>query len=95
MADPKRPNQSGNKSKAQGDRWSSEPNSVGKVDYDVPAEQYPPDDGDDAGGISNRPLDQEMDNQESLPARGEDRGELRDQLDHESEMDRESRRGEP
>lgn len=30
------------------------------------------DDGDNAGGISNRPLDDEVENQEALPERGSD-----------------------
>ncbi len=30
------------------------------------------DDGDNAGGISNRPLDEEIENQEALPERGSD-----------------------
>jgi hypothetical protein len=94
MSDPKMPNQAANKSKAEGERWSSEDDTVSKVDYDVPAEHYPPDDGENAGGVTNRPLDEEVDNQESLPVRGSSRNEVRDQLDHESEMDRESRRGE-
>lgn len=95
MANQDRPNQNANKSKAEGERWSSEQNTVRKVDHDIPAENYPADDGDNAGGITNRPLDEEVDNQESVPARGMSRDESRDKLDHESEMDREARRGEP
>jgi hypothetical protein len=94
MASQDRPNQNANKTKAEGDRWSSEQDTVKKVDYDIPAENYPADDGDNAGGITNRPLDEEVDNQESLPTRGMSRDESRDQLDDESEMDREARRGE-
>ena len=94
MPDRDKPNQNANKSKAEGERWTSDADSVNKVDYDVPAENYPPDDGENAGGITNRPLDEEMDNQESLPARGKGKTGMRDQLDEESEMDRESRRSE-
>jgi hypothetical protein len=60
MADKDTPNRPANKDKAEGDRWSSE--------QDV-ARTYE-DDGDDAGGITNRPLSEEIDNQNSLPDRG-------------------------
>lgn len=46
--------------------WSSEEDTVEKADRN----SYPADDGDDAGGISNRPLDEEIENQEALPDRG-------------------------
>ncbi len=68
MADKDTPNRSANKDKAEGDRWSSEkdviPNSESSTwrGYD--------DDGDNAGGITNRPVDEEIDNQNSLPERG-------------------------
>jgi hypothetical protein len=45
--------------------WSSEEDTVEKADRN----SYPADDGDDAGGISNRPLDEEIENQEALPDR--------------------------
>jgi hypothetical protein len=46
--------------------WSSEEDAVEKADRN----SYPADDGDQAGGISNRPLDEEIENQEALPERG-------------------------
>jgi hypothetical protein len=46
--------------------WSSEEDTVEKADRN----SYPADDGDGAGGISNRPLDEEIENQETLPERG-------------------------
>jgi hypothetical protein len=46
--------------------WSSEDDTVEQADRN----SYPPDDGDDAGGISNRPLDEETENQDALPERG-------------------------
>jgi hypothetical protein len=46
--------------------WSSEEDTVEKADRN----SYPADDGDSAGGISNRPLDEEIENQETLPERG-------------------------
>ena len=92
MADTGKPNENRGKSKAEGERWSSEQNSVRKAEQETPAENYPPDDGDNAGGITNRPLDEEVDNQESLPARGMSRD--GEQPDGESEMDREEGRRE-
>jgi hypothetical protein len=53
------PNEASRKSKTEGDRWSSENDSM----RDRTDEQ--------AGGITNRPLDEEVSNQESLPSRGE------------------------
>lgn len=47
--------------------WKSEDDTVEKADRN----SYPPDDGDDVGGISNRPLDEEIENQEALPERGQ------------------------
>ncbi len=46
--------------------WSSEEDTVEKADRN----NYPADDSGDAGGISNRPLDEEIENQETLPERG-------------------------
>jgi hypothetical protein len=46
--------------------WSSEDDTVEQADRN----SYPADDGDDAGGISNRPLEEEMENQDALPDRG-------------------------
>lgn len=47
--------------------WRSEDDTVEKADRN----SYPPEAGDEAGGISNRPLDEETENQEALPERGE------------------------
>jgi hypothetical protein len=69
MADKDTPNRSANKDNAEGERGRSEqdviPNSESSTwrGYD--------DGGDDAGGISNRPLGEEIDNQNSLPERGQ------------------------
>ncbi len=46
--------------------WSSEEDTVEKADRN----SYPAGAGDDAGGISNRPLDEERENQDALPERG-------------------------
>ena len=71
MADQDRPNQSANKSKAEGERWSSDENTIRNADRDeAPELQYDENDTDDAGGITNRPLSEEIRNQEDLPARG-------------------------
>jgi hypothetical protein len=75
MADQDTPNRSDNQDKAEGEHWSSEkdviPNSESSTwrSYD--------DDGDHAGGITNRPLAEEIDNQNSLPQRGRTQSEER------------------
>jgi hypothetical protein len=74
MADPKRPNQNASKDKAEGERWASDPDSVERADENRPAERYEDTDGDNAGGVTNRPFDEEVENQDALPPRGERRG---------------------
>lgn len=74
MADQDNPNQAANKSKAEGDRSTVEQNTVRNADRDVhPERLYEGGDSDDAGGITNRPLSDEIDNQEALPERGTNR----------------------
>lgn len=74
MADQDRPNQNANKSKAEGERWGSDPDAVRNADRDEnPERLYQDEDGDDAGGITNRPLSEEIGNQEALPDRGTNR----------------------
>jgi hypothetical protein len=74
MADQDRPNQSANKDKAEGERWSSEENTIRNADRDENPEQlYDAEDAGDAGGITNRPLAEEIRNQEEIPARGTNR----------------------
>ncbi|MBA2301763.1 MAG: hypothetical protein H0W08_03950 [Acidobacteria bacterium] len=72
MADQDRPNQHANKGKADGERWQSEPDTVRGADRDEHPERLYDDQGtsDDAGGITNRPLSEEIGDQESLPGRG-------------------------
>lgn len=64
MADKNVPNDASEKSKAEGDRWESDSETVEKYDQTV---------GDEGGGITNRPLDEEIENQATLPERGESR----------------------
>jgi hypothetical protein len=75
MADQDRPNQNANKDKAEGERWSPEEPAVENAARDEnPAELYEEGkDSDNAGGITNRPLDEEVGNQEGLPDRGTNR----------------------
>jgi hypothetical protein len=74
MADPKIPNQASTKSKAEGERWKSDPDTIENADRDEnPEALYDSEDVDDAGGITNRPLTDEVENQGSLPRRGEQR----------------------
>jgi hypothetical protein len=78
MADQDRPNQAANTSKAEGERWTSEPDTVENADRDEhPERLYDADDADDAGGITNRPLSDEIGRQESLPERGTYRDQTR------------------
>ena len=74
MDDRNTPNPSANKSKAEGDRWSSNADTVEERDRETQGTQdrgYPT--GPDSGGITNRPLDVEDENQTAVPARGESR----------------------
>ena len=64
MAKQTGPNDASQKSKAEGDRWKSDSNAVERYDQNVVGE-----DTDNAGGITNRPLDEEVGNQEALPRR--------------------------
>jgi len=64
MADRNVPNDASEKSKAEGDRWESDSETVERYDQTV---------GSEGGGITNRPLDEEIENQSSLPDRGESR----------------------
>ena len=74
MADPNVPNQESNQSQAEGERWQSEPDTVENADRNENPEQlYDNEDSDDAGGISNRPLSEEVANQASLPSQGTER----------------------
>jgi hypothetical protein len=86
MADQDRPNQNANKSKAEGERWSSEQQSPRNSDHDEnPEAQYRDDADDDAAGITNRPLSDEVENQQRLP----DRGTYRDEPSNPSSRRRE------
>lgn len=75
MAQQDQPNQNANKSKAEGDRWTSDSNTVQNADRDENPERLydEEDDTDNAGGITNRPLSDEIGNQEGLPERGTSR----------------------
>lgn len=58
------PKDASKESKAEGDRWESDSETV---------ERYDETTGDEGGGISNRPLPEEIEDQASLPERGESR----------------------
>ena len=64
------PNQASNKSKAEGERWKSEDDTVERQDRTRSSDDQMTE-PDDAGGITNRPLDEEMDSQDRVPDRGE------------------------
>lgn len=64
-----RPNRAANKSKAEGDRWTSESDTVERRDRNSTADSST----DAGGGITNRPLEEERANQEVVPDRGKSR----------------------
>jgi hypothetical protein len=66
------PNQGPSNSKAEGEQWSSESDTVEQRDGPRNVDERITDIGE-SGGISNRPLDEEVHNQERLPERGESR----------------------
>jgi len=85
MADKDTPNRAANKDKAEGERWQSEegviPNSESSTDR-----RYKDDDRDNAGGITNRPIGEEIDNQNTLPDRG--RSQDDEQVRHNEDVER-------
>jgi hypothetical protein len=79
MAHQDAPDQNTGKSKTQGERWRSESTTIRNADRDEhPERLYEGEQTDNAGGITNRPLSEEIDNQEGLPARGTTRDPTRD-----------------
>ena len=85
MADKDTPNRAANKDKAEGERWQSEegviPNCESSTDR-----RYKDDDRDNAGGITNRPIGEEIDNQNTLPDRG--RSQDDEQVRHNEDVER-------
>ena len=75
MADNNTPSRSANMEKAEGDRSTAEKN-ISKSESGSGA-SYRDENGDNAGGITNRPLDQEVENQAELPDRGQSEDEPR------------------
>jgi hypothetical protein len=75
MADNTTPSRSANMEKAEGDRSTAEQN-INQSESGSGA-SYRDENGDNAGGITNRPLDQEIDNQAELPDRGKSKDETR------------------
>ena len=69
MADKDTPNRAASKDKAEGERWQSEegviPNSESSTER-----RYSDENGDNAGGITNRAIGEKIDNQNALPERG-------------------------
>ena len=64
MAKQDMPNEASRKSKAEGERWSPDSENAGVSE----GSGYATD--EQGSGITNRSLDEEMDNQESVPERG-------------------------
>jgi hypothetical protein len=63
MADQNAPNDASKKTKAEGERWTG-----GDM---ADANQLGGDTGSQGGGITNRPLDEEEENQQAVPERGD------------------------
>ena len=63
--DPSTPNRAANKSKAEGERWASEQDTVERRDRARTSEEG------EGGGIANRPLPEENANQDAVPDRGQ------------------------
>ncbi len=75
MADETTASRSANMEKAEGNRSTAEEN-IHESESSSGA-GYQDENGDNAGGITNRPLDQEVANQAALPQRGENKPENR------------------
>jgi hypothetical protein len=75
MADDTTPSRSANMEKAEGNRSTAEQNI--RESESSSGAGYRDENGDNAGGITNRPLDQEIDNQAELPHRGQSKRESR------------------
>ena len=70
MADQDRPNQNANKAKAEGERSAADASRGGSPRDGHPERSYPAGERSGTGGITNRPISEEMENQEELPERG-------------------------
>lgn len=75
MADDTTPSRSANMEKAEGNRSTAEQN-IHESESSSGA-GYHDENGDNAGGITNRPLGQEIANQAALPHRGESKSDSR------------------
>jgi hypothetical protein len=68
------PNPSPNKPEAEDDRWESNPNTVGQKDRESQGTRdRTPGSSEATGGVTNRPLEEEEENQAAVPDRGESR----------------------
>jgi hypothetical protein len=72
MADQKGPNPEADKEKAEGDRDTTGHRETGSQAGEDIRNRYDEPEGGDAG-ITNRPIDEEIANQEALPERGEEK----------------------
>lgn len=66
MANKNVPNDASAKSKAEGDRWKSDSDTVERYDESISDTV-----GDEGGGITNRPVGEEIEIQSAVPERGE------------------------
>jgi hypothetical protein len=70
MADKDTPNRAANQEKAEGDRSTVDENAAIPNSESSTDRKYNVGIGDNTGGITNRPLDEEIENQNALPDRG-------------------------
>ena len=70
MADMATPNRAANMEKAEGDRSTAEPNADVPNSESSTDRRYKDENGDNAGGITNRGIGEELENQNTLPDRG-------------------------
>ena len=70
MPDQDIPNRAANKEKAEGNRSTVEQNAAIPNSESSTDRKYNVGIGDNTGGITNRPLDEEVENQNALPDRG-------------------------
>ena len=80
MADQNTNNPDKNRDKAEGDRETVQQNLAAGRGEDNPAARYD-DTSAEGGGITNRPLDEEVENQDALPQRGQTKQEDRQRED--------------
>jgi hypothetical protein len=76
------PNQASNKDKAEGERWTSESDTVEQQDVERSSDEGMTGMEDEGGGITNRSLDEEIRNQNRVSDRGDSREREREEEEY-------------